>query len=173
MSEQNDTAKAQAATDKKATAKVAEEVQAERTPAAPIGENRFQLKEHNNPGFWICVPHGTTVDDLLDPGFWANVARNVRRNTTIEVHWDDSSRFAEVYVVDSGRNWASVSLLREHVLAKAKQPVRKSNYQIAFNGPVDKFRITRLSDNSVIRAGFATERDAHLYLEDYLRKLAA
>lgn len=142
-------------------------------PVVPLSEDRWQLKEHRNPGHWICVAPGTKPDDLLQPAFWANVAKKLAPNTTVEVHWDDASQFAEVYVLASGRNWASVSLLRHQALAKPALPQSAAQYGVAFNGPVDKFRVTRLVDNAVIRAGFANEREARNWLDDYVRKVAA
>jgi hypothetical protein len=157
---------------KKAEAK--EELPAEIARAVlALKEDRWQLKEHRNPGHWICVPAGVTIEDVLQPAFWANVARKLKPSNTIEVHWDDASQFAEVYCVSAGRNWASVSLLRHVKLERAVLPQQASQYQITFNGPVDKFRIMRLSDNAVIRAGFASELEARQYLDDYLRRLAA
>lgn len=138
-----------------------------------LKEDRWQLKEHRNPGHWICVPAGVTIEDVLQPPFWANVARKLRSSTTIEVHWDDASQFAEVYCVSAGRNWASVSLLRHVKLERAILPQQASAYQITFNGPVDRFRIMRLSDNAVIRAGFQSEIEARQWLDQYLRNLQA
>lgn len=148
-------------------------------PVVPLSEDRWQLKEHRNPGHWICVPAGTTLEHIQQPSFWANVAKKLAGNSssaagvTVEVHWDDFSQFAEVYVLSNGRNWASVSLLRHQKLAKAALPQQANDYSVAFNGPVDRVRITRLSDKAVIRAGFASEREAQRWLDEYLQKLAA
>lgn len=138
-----------------------------------LKEDRWQLKEHRNPGHWICVPAGVTVEDLMQPAFWANVARKLKPSSTIEVHWDDASQFAEVYCVSAGRNWASVSLLRHQKLERAALPQQASQYAISFNGPIDKFRVARLNDNAVIRAGFGTEMEARQWLDQYLQRLAA
>lgn len=138
-----------------------------------LTEDRWQLKEHRNPGHWACVPYGTTIDQITEPKFWANVARHLRPNSTIEVHWDDSSQFAQFYVLSAGRNWASVSLLSHHKLDKPKMQQQASEYGVSYAGPVDRFRVTRLADNAVIRAGFPSEGEARKFLDEYLRKLAA
>ena len=138
-----------------------------------LTEDRRQLKEHRNPGEWICVPASVTIEDLQEPAFWANVARFVKPSTTVEVHWDDASQFAELYVLSAGRNWASIAVLRHQKLAKRDLPQSGSRYQVSFNGPVDKYRITREPDNAVIKAGFASEIEARRFLDEYLRKMAA
>lgn len=142
-------------------------------PFYVFSEDRWKLKEHMNPGGWACVTHGCLPEDLLEPSAWANVARHLRAGMTVEVHWDDSSHFAEFYVLSAGRNWASVSLLRAHKLDRPKLPQQANQYDISYNGPVDKFRITRRNDGAVIRSGFASESEARKHLDEYVRKLAA
>lgn len=135
--------------------------------------DRWALKEHRNPGNWVCVPVGTAVEDLLEPSFWANVARQLKPNSTIEVHWDDSSRYAELYVISAGRNWAAVTPMRVLELAKPKLPDQADKHRVEFAGPVDKHRVVRITDGAVLRAGFATEREAQTFLDGYLRSVAA
>jgi hypothetical protein len=148
-------------------------VMAEAPAPAPLSEDRWGLLESRNPGFWSCVPHAVTIDHLQEPSYWANVARHMRPCTTFQVHWDDSSQFAEFYCLAAGRNWASVSLLRHHKLDKPVIPQAANRYGVAFNGPVDKFRITRLNDGAVIRAGFPSETEARKFLDEYVRKLSS
>lgn len=138
-----------------------------------LGADRWRQKEFENPGHCIYVPYGTSIDDVRAPSFWANVAGKLRPGNTVEVHWDDFGQFAEFYVRSAGRNWASVALLRHVELEAAAAPQAKEQYGVAYNGVVDKFRITRMSDNAVIKAGFASELQARSWLEEYRRKLAA
>jgi hypothetical protein len=173
MGDANETDKTRADAKSDARGKDKAEKVAEFTPAPPLGEDRWQLREHRNPGHWVCVPAGTTIEQLLEPAFWANVARHLQRSTTVEVHWDDASQFAELYVLDAGRNWASVDVLRHKKELKRPQLRSEEQFEVHFNGPVDKFRIVRISDRSVIKAGFATEVSALQFLADYKRKLAA
>jgi hypothetical protein len=142
-------------------------------PFVPLRPDRWQLREHRNPGHWICVEPGTTLEQLLEPAFWANVARHLRPNVTVEVHWDDSSQFAELYVTSAGRNWAAVSLLRHHELARHAPVSQEAQFKVAWMGPVDKFAVIRLKDSAKIKAGFATEALAQAFLGQYLQQLAA
>ncbi|HXI76098.1 MAG TPA: hypothetical protein VNH21_03125 [Steroidobacteraceae bacterium] len=136
----------------------------------PLAQNRWNLKEHANPGHWVCVPADTEVADLLEPGFWANHAQRMRPNSTLEVHWDDSSRFILLYVVSAGRNWADVDLMFEHKIKSHARPSQTHRYEAKYNGPVDLWRITNLSNGSVLKAGFATEEDARKFLAEHLKK---
>ena len=140
----------------------------------PFAANAWALKESANPGFYICVPAGTTVDDCLSPAVWANVAGKMRPYSTIEVHWADGGQFAEFYVESCGRNWAGVWLMRHHVRQTAVvRPIDRTELAVSFNGPVDKYRVTRLSDNAVLQAGFASSSEAQRWADEYRRKLAA
>ena len=146
---------------------------AEFKPLPPLSEDRWSLEEHRDPGHWSCVPVGTTIEQLLEPSYWANVARNFRPRQSLTVHWDDGSQLAWLYVIDCGRNWLQLGVVMHKEIVAAKRDTSRDDYDVAFNGPVDLFRITRRSDRAVIKAGFATEADAVRFLADYKRKLAA
>jgi hypothetical protein len=133
--------------------------------------DRFGLKESRNPGFWHGAPSEVIVEDLLQPSYWANFAGTLRRNATIEVHWDNSSQFAELYVLDLGRNWVSVALMRHVKLERAAAPPDIDKYVVGYNGAVDQWRIVNVVNRSVLRAGFATEQDAQRFLAEHKKKL--
>lgn len=133
--------------------------------------DRFGLKESKNSGFWHGAPSDATIEDLLQPSYWANFAGRMRRNSTIEVHWDDSSQFAELYVLDYGRNWVGVALLRHVVLERGAAVPNTDSFAIGYNGAVDLWRIVNTSNRSVLKAGFATETDAHRFLSEHKKKL--
>lgn len=139
----------------------------------PIPQNCWALKEYQNPGGWLCVPTGYTVDHLLDPSTWANIAGKgqLRPYSTIEVHWADRSQFATFYLLDCGRNWAQVELLTHHVLGQGRKAPASHRFEVSFNGPVDKYRIVNLDNNTVLQAGFATELDAQRFLVEHRKKI--
>lgn len=133
--------------------------------------DRFGLKESRDPGFWHGAPSEVIVEDLLQPSYWANFAGNMRRSATIQVHWDDSSQFAELYVLDLGRNWVSVALMRHVVLERPVPPPNVDSYVVGYNGPVEQWRIVNTVNRSVLKAGFATEQEAQRFLAEHKRKL--
>lgn len=139
-------------------------------PPPPLSEDRWALKEYRNPGHWINVAATTTLENLLEPVYWANVARHMKPCQTIEVHWDDRSQYAELYILDADRNWASVDVLF-HKTFKHVQRKSTEEYEVQFNGPTDLFRVLRKSDRGLIKAGFATEAAALKFLAEHKRKL--
>jgi hypothetical protein len=145
-------------------------------PLAQLTMDRFGLLESFNPGFYHCAPKGVTIEQLLDPSYWCNYAGRLGtrgRNTTIQVHWDDSSQFAELYVFNYGRNWVSVGLLRHCPDLRPGAPAPKAErFFVHHNGPVEQHRIVNLDTNTVLRSGFATEIDAQRFLAEHLKKLA-
>jgi hypothetical protein len=153
-----------------------DEAQVAARPVQAFAENCWALKEYRNPGHHVTVPAGTTLDDVLNSANWANLARHLRPCQTIEVHWADRSHFIpNLYVIDAGRNFADVRLVKDPY-QEFGPPVERPNanrYDIAFNGPVDQFRVTRRPDNQVIQAGFPTEHAARQFLQEYQRKIAS
>lgn len=137
--------------------------------------DRFHLKDGKNPGLWLCVPKDTHVEDLLVPEFWANFAASgkIQPCFTVEVHWDDRSQFAELYVLNHGRNWASMSLMRHVPLSGAVRQSEGEHFRVEYNGPVEQHRIINLKTGTVLRSGFGTKLEADRFLADHLRKLPA
>ena len=133
--------------------------------------DRFSLKESRNPGFHHTAPASVILEDLLQPAYWTNYAGRMQRNSTIEVHWDDSSQFAELYVLDVGRNWASVAPMRHVKLEAAAAAPKLDQFVVSYNGPVDRFRIVNVGTRTVLKAGFATEVDAQRFLAEHRKKL--
>lgn len=134
----------------------------------------FQLKESRNPGWWHCAPIGTSIEQILTPGYWANFAGKMQRQgrqCTIEVHWADASQFAELYVVEAGRNWARVALMRHIKIECVAPPPDTNKFAVGWGGPVDQFRVTNLLNNTVLKAGFPSEVDAQRFLAEHLKKL--
>lgn len=139
----------------------------------PFSLDRWQLKEYMNQEGHVTVPAGTTPAQLTDRNSWAHMARKFRRCSTVQVHWDDVSQFAMLYVLDCGNNWASMCIIMHTMLSAADVPPQSTDYDVQFNGPKDQWRVMRKADRVVMRAGFATEREANNWRDEHVRRLAA
>lgn len=124
-----------------------------------------------------AVPeHGTTIDDMLKPEYWAHVAAKLRPTYRIEANAEDGSFFAEFIVRDAGRTWAKVVLLRQKffddgadILSESAAPDFVINFRV---GP-QKWRVQRKSDKEVIRHGFATRAEAETWAKSHNQAMAA
>lgn len=148
---------------------------------APLAEGRCFLREHKDPGIWVCVERGTPYEALFDPTFWSSVARSKRfqPGQTIYAQNDETSWFAELKIVECGASWArvvewnyqTVAEMAEKHAGRAGGGDARSQHRVEWGGAIDKFRILRLSDKTVIRTGFDTDLEANRYLDDHLRRV--
>ncbi len=107
----------------------------------------------------------TPVSAMLDRGYWAHVSANLRPGDKIEVIPEDFSYFAELIVIDAGKLYANVRLLRNEPLS---EPIKvKAGYDIKWAGPYAKFRVVRGKD--VLQEGFADKSDANAWLENHVK----
>ena len=84
---------------------------------------------------WQVKPEiAAEVKDLLDPNYWAHVARRMRAGDRIEAVPDDRHYFAEFFVLAAATNWAKLVLIREVTLIKDNKAVEKDGYIVKFAG---------------------------------------
>lgn len=92
----------------------------------PLGANGLKVADSVRNVYQITAAADTTPEDLLDPKYWAHVARLLRLGDRIEVLAADTSWYAELRVMEVGRTEAlgarlaftlrPVSLSNENVL---------------------------------------------------------
>jgi hypothetical protein len=147
--------------------------------AKPLPESRWSLLEQNDPGHWVCLERGTPYESVFEPSFWANIVKRAKfaPGQTIRLVNDEMTVFAELKILECGRNWAVVGeWMRKNRedLERSRPPTKKgAEHHIGWGGPIDKFRILRKGDNAVIRAGFESEAQARIFLDNYLRQIGA
>lgn len=145
---------------------------------------RIKLAEFSRNIFAISPEPNVKLADMLQPAFWSHVAAKLHPSDRIEVIAEDSTYFAELYVVSCGRNWAKVSVLRMHELTEdrpqnagepttsAEVPTADAAHIVQWVGGQEKARVLRLVDKAVIKSGFATKKDAAEWLDKYEAELA-
>lgn len=144
-----------------------------------LNTSNLREAEYERRIYAVTPEHGTTIEQMLDPAYWANVGYKFKPGDRIEVISEDSTWFAELLVIASARLWAKVSTLRFVELAEtvadgagismsvASAPAF-DDYVIKWGTGSTKFRVIRKQDKEVIREGFATKRDAEAWLLDHL-----
>lgn len=109
---------------------------------------------------------GTPPAALLDPTWWAHVAVNFTPGDRIEVLPQDGAYDLDLRVVEAGRNWARVRVLRawpEDILeAGAISPAANpaEGFIVEWGGPAHKWRVVRASDRAVIAHGYESREAA-------------
>ena len=133
-----------------------------------IVRGRFQLKEQGNRDWIATVEQGTGKEDLLEPSFWSHVSAQLTPYDKIEVRWDDGIGYAELLVTGCDRAYAKVHLLRyESLTSTDVSQTQFSKHEIKWRGPVRKWSVIRLSDETSIREELQSRDEAEIWLKDY------
>lgn len=146
--------------------------------AKPLPENRWSLREFRDPGHYVVLERGTPYEAVFEPSFWASIAAKAKfqPGQSLRVVNDELTIFADLVVLDCGRNWATMAEFQKRTLdelVKSRPPLKQQQrHKVEYAGPIDKYRIIR-DDNQVIKAGFESDHQANDHLRDYLRRLSA
>lgn len=139
---------------------------------------RFKLAEYCRTVYQATPEPGTTLEDLLEPGYWTHVAANLRKGDRIEAVLEDGTYFAEFYVKHANKIEAHVTLMREVQLTRAKQADKEPDpdkmfpeHSIRFAG--GKWRILRKEDKKILKGELKSKPEAILWLQEYLKDIAA
>lgn len=114
---------------------------------------------------------GTTVEQMMKPEFWANVAEKIKTGDRIEVVPVDGSYFVEFIVRLSSRNSVVVFPLRIVPLeqnAAALSEDEDPDFYVKWRGGA-KFCVMRKSDNTPVIENIETKEQAFREMSDYIK----
>ncbi len=123
---------------------------------------------------WMCTAaYGTTVEDVLLPGYWAHVAPQLKPYDHIEVRVDDGAWLLQLLVVDVSRSWARVHVLAQHMLTTADVSLTEAErHEVRFKGAHYKYCVIRNSDGAVVKDKFSKKEEAYLWMHDHEKTTA-
>jgi len=141
---------------------------------AKLLEKNFMGAEFARQSFRVTPPSGTKIEDMLEPEYWAHVARKITPYDIIEVVPEDGSFYARLFVTNTGKLWAKMHKL-EYVELSAKRPsVMLDKYEAKYSGPSVKWRIVNKSDGAlVVEDSFQSRDDAEAHIEKLVKQMAA
>lgn len=126
--------------------------------------------EYNRNRFLARPPEGTTLADILNPDFWAHVARQFRQGDLIEVYPKDGTFYAELFVAECRKVGMinALRLVKVSYTPLVEEPQGKGDggsasfnpYEIVYRGPEKKHTVTRRVDKAIVSEGHATKQDA-------------
>ncbi len=131
-----------------------------------LSPNRVLLAEAAR-NLWVAnAEEGTTIQDVLEPSYWAHKASELRPYDRIEVRLETGEWVAEVMVVSQGLNWAKVHLLHKHdLMLSTEAPPESQKHIVKWRGPQHKWCVVRIADNACLQNNMEKE-----LAEDWLRK---
>lgn len=130
------------------------------------------------PAEYVCQTYhhmpgaGATLEHVLEPGYWAHVAKTLRAGDHIEVLAEDGSWWAMLLVRYTGRTEVAVAVLFAQQFEEVEiEGETDSEYLVKWAGPRAKFRVQRGTE--VIRDEFESKAAAENWLKGHLKALAA
>jgi hypothetical protein len=138
-----------------------------------ITADRMRLAEVERQEWCVNAYFGTTVEHVLQPGYWANMASKMKPYDHVEVRVDDSTWLAHLLVLEAGRNWARVMVLAKWRLdgADVAQSIVAEEFKIEFKGPQLKWCVIRKRDAAYMSQQHRERSQAEDWLRSYERTL--
>ncbi len=142
--------------------------------ALALIENSFKLAEYERHIFTIQPEPGVTVEDIVKPEYWSNVAKNLTQGALIEARAKDGAYFAQLYVANVDKRGLvpqiRVVLLQKYdlnaALVKATKTAKETGtYKVVWRGDNAKHTVTLVASNEVIKDGFPSKKDAEDWIE--------
>ena len=133
--------------------------------------NQFSLAQYKRNDWVAEIHHKYTVNDILDPAFWAHVAAEMNPFDIIEARWEDGSRIVNLRVVYCERTYAKVKIISTEDLADESKevPAESLKHRIDWKGPHLRFCVIRNSDNEILSQGHKERGQASAWMTDYER----
>ena len=129
---------------------------------------RINLQESIR-NYWVAtVEPNITQEDLLVPGFWANIAVAFKQFDRIEVRQDDGKFWAEYLVLSADKNSANIKELTWYDLTKEVSANKNADFVYKYRGPYAMHSIVKIKDGSVMVEKLPTKAAAEKWLNEYL-----
>jgi hypothetical protein len=138
-----------------------------------LDPSRFTENVYVNTDWTLTVERGTSLEDVLNPAFLANVANRLHPYDHIRVRVDSGEWYAELMVLQCGRVWAKLMVLSKHSLTDEEVNAEEvdDQYFVQFCGPHKKFCVIRKSDKEAIKEQCANKSEAQAWLSSHLLTL--
>lgn len=134
-------------------------------------EKRLGLVESKRQDWVVEAEEGTTVEDVLDPLYWAHVAARFTPYDRIEVRIDTGEWMLDLIVLQAARNYARVHVLTKYELvdASAEVPGAAIKHRVEWKGTHKKWCVIRNADSALVQAELQTKELANEWLTNHER----
>lgn len=147
---------------------VLQEVKEVKKPQPVLQTDRFGDAEQKAHFFIVDVEVGNTLEQVMDPAYWAHVAVNMDPFDHIEARWEDGSQIAHLVVYACERHYAKVVLDRLiKIEANAARGEPAAKHKVEWKGPHHKHVVIRTADSKVVQSGFKTRFDAETWMRNH------
>lgn len=131
---------------------------------------RHGLAEQLRQDHVVDAEEGTTLDDVMRPGYWQHIAQKLQVFDHVEVRAETGEWVAMLMVASVGRTWARMHLMHKYELVgEQKAAVPNDEHEVIWRGPHLKFAVKRRRDGTVLQERLDTKEAAHTWLQNYER----
>lgn len=135
-----------------------------------IDPQRMHLAEFERQDWIVNAEEGTLISDIVDPGYWAHMAAQMKPYDRIEVRLETGEWIAEVLVLSTDRNWAKVHLLVKYDIApELVNSISPLQHAVEWKGVQKKHCVIRKSDQKIVQEGFEDKNKALQWLANHER----
>lgn len=146
---------------------MAAEATAKKPQLPVLMPERMGLVGQKQNVFVVDIPMSVTLEQLLEPSYWAHVAEQMQPLDEIKARMEDGSAVHYLLVGWCERNFAHVKLDRTVTLNVSKEPpVSSVKHRVQWMGMHQKYCVIRQSDNAILREG-ETKDGAARWLREY------
>lgn len=136
--------------------------------AVILNPQRMTLAEQCRQDWVVNAEAGTTVQDVLDPAYWAHMAVQMQPFDRIDVRLETGEWMLQLLVINHGRNWAQVHLLHHYDLAKRAETMPSAQkHSVEWKGPQLKWCVIRLADSEAVMKELASKQAAAEWLAQH------
>ena len=148
---------------------VAQDFEAKRGTSRPVlMPERMALREHAFNDWVVDLPMTVSLEQALDPAFWAHVSAQMNPSDHITLRAEDGSWIAYLVVAYCERSFAKVVLDRCVKLDKdTDAPAHTVKHMVDWKGPRMKYAVIRNSDAAVLKEGCVTKDEAVSWMRDH------
>jgi hypothetical protein len=135
-------------------------------------QRRYQAEQARND--WVVnAEAGTTINDVLNPAYWAHVAQDFTDYDHVEVRLETGEWVLELTVIEHDRSWAKMFVRHRYDLEEVEpMPAPEARHIVDYKGPQLKHCVIRISDREVIQSGISTKVEAQRWMVDYEQRTA-
>jgi len=142
-----------------------------------LREANMQLADQAFRKWVVKAPHGVSMEVMLEPRYWASVARNLLPWDEIIVHAEDCSYYGKLLVMAVEPFAVQVGQLEYFEMDKLKtKTVNRElatevhDYTVQFDSK-SKWKAVRNIDKVVVLQGYSEKEKAQEALVEYLNRL--
>lgn len=137
-----------------------------------IMPDRFGLSEEKRRDWIADIPDTVSIDEIMDPSYWAHIASQMQPMDHIEARREDGAWIAYLVVQFCEKNYATVVLDRRlNLTQEGDIPASSIKHYVKWKGPVLKWVVIRSHDSQILKDLMLSRDEAAAWMIDHEKTL--